>query len=351
MSGNFDTNKAITHLIRDFEKSQYTHQPKFELIKDLPVLTRNDLRKIQMKKGVFCSKTSGSTGEPVSVEKTIYDYIWGIATNTRELLWRGWDFSKKRASIKPSLDKKEKIIPHWGVPKEIAPIQGNWHHYYYATINEIQNWLEKINPYYLHCAPTIVKQLDLGKIKNLLDVKGTGEVGGTMYSSEECGTIAIQCPDNKENYHVMENIIVEVNENNEIIITSLTNPYIKRYKHGDVVELGKCTCDRTLQTITKIHGRKRNMFHMKDGNKKWPLFGSRTYYEKYGIKQFKVIQKTLENLEIQIICEKLDFQTEINLKKEICELLESDLTVDITYVSHFSNYKHEEFVSLLENQV
>ena len=76
-----------------------------------------------------------------------------------------------------------------------------------------------------------------------------------MYSSEECGTIAIQCPDNTNMMHVMENIIVEVETDGSVLITTTTNPYIKRYKHGDNIELGECTCGRTLQTIKKINGR------------------------------------------------------------------------------------------------
>jgi len=332
----------IKKLLNFFEKSQWTFEPNFDLVKDIPIMTRKDLRNIKQNKGIYCSRSSGSTGEPVSVEKTPMDYVWHLSTNMREILWRKWDVSKNQAVIKGAIPTKQTIS--WGLPREIFPNQGKIFMTGYRPSKELQQWIESVNPHYIHCLPSIVKTLDLSKLTNLLDIKGTGELGGTMYSSEECGTIAIQCPDNKENFHVMENQIVEVDHDGGIVITTITNPYIKRYKHGDHVELGTCTCGRKLQTITKIHGRVRNMFSMPDGSKKWPLIGSRTFHEKYGIEKFKCIQWSYTNVELQIVAPKVDEEA---LKKEVKDCLEADVDVVITYVESFPNYKHEEFVSMV----
>ena len=186
----------------------------------------------------------------------------------------------------------------------------------------------------------------MSKITNLIDIKGTGELGGTMFSSEECGTIAIQCPDNKSNYHVMENQMIEVDTDGGMIISTMTNPYIKRYKNGDHIELGECTCGRTLQTITKINGRVRNMFVLPNGDKKWPLIGSRDYHSRFGIKKYKAIQTSIDQLELQIICDKLG-DKEKELKDLILEWLQSPINITIKYVDSFPNYKHEEFISLI----
>jgi len=341
-----DVTKEICQLVKEFETTQYNFEPNLEFPKRFPILTRNELRNLEMKPLFYTTKTSGSTGEPVTVEKTVHDYIWYQATNIREMQWRGWKFQNNLAVVKPTI-KATQDKDHWGVPKQIAPNQGKCFTFPYDTIENIQNWLEEKNPHYLHCAPTIVKQLDLSRISNLIDVKGTGELGGSMYSTEECGTIAIQCPHNKESYHVMENQIVETTEDGEILITTLTNPYIRRYKHGDVVVLGKCSCGRSLQTITTIHGRVRNLFVMPNGQKKWPLFGSRTYHEKYNIKQYKAIQKEINKLELQVIAEKLSEDKEKELKLEIQELLQISIDVEVVYKDCFSNYKHEEFVCLI----
>ena len=299
---------------------------------------------MEMKPGLYSCRSSGSTGQPVKVEKNIFDYIWYNATNIRELRWKRWNVSKNLAVIRPNFTGRSEM-PSWGFPKQIYPKQGKMFKNNYTTISELQKWLEEVNPHYLHTYPSIIRELDLSKITNLIDVKGTGEKGGSMYSSEECGTIAIQCPHNPSNYHVMENQIVETDEEGNAIITTITNPYIKRYKIGDIITLGKCTCGRTLQTITEIHGRVRNMLIMPDGNKKWPLVGSRLYYEKYGIKRFKCIQKSLQELELQIIVDcKVD---EIELKKDVLDAIGYEMNIDIVYVDGFPNYKHEEFVCML----
>ena len=334
----------IKNLLDIFERSQWNHSVNFDHINNFNIMTREDLRKIKMKKHFYTTRTSGSTGEPVSVEKTYLDYIWYNATNIREFRWRNWDISKNVAVIKPG--GKTQDINSWGIPKEIEKNQGNAYRIGYQPISILQSWLEEKNPHYLHCAPSIASQLDLSKISNLIDVKGTGEVGGSMYSSEECGTIAIRCPDNPNFYHVMENQIVEVDEEGAMIITTTTNPYIKRYKHGDHIELGTCTCKRTLQTIKKIKGRVRNMFVLPNGDKKWPLFGSRDYYERFGIKRYKLTQTSLNELEIQIISDPLK-EKEKDLIELIKSLIDSPVDVSIKYVIDFPNYKFEEFVSMV----
>lgn len=336
----------IKDILRLFEESQWKHKPNFDLVKNLPILTRSELQKMPMKKGLFSCRSSGSTGEPVIVQKYMQDHCWYNATNLRELKWRNWDVSKNIAIIKP-VYKSFATEHNWGFPKEIFPNQGIVYKIGFEPIPSIRALIEYANPHYIHSYPSIIKQLDLTKITNLIDTKSTGELGGTIYSSEECGTIAISCPDNPENYHVMENQIVETDDEGNAIITTLTNPYIKRYKNGDVIELGQCTCGRTLQTIKRIYGRVRNFFTLPDGSKKWPLVGSIFFYEKYGIKRFKAIQHTIDDLELMIIASKLN--NEKDFIQEVQASLKSSINVRITYVDNFPDYKHEEFVSLIDS--
>jgi phenylacetate-coenzyme A ligase PaaK-like adenylate-forming protein len=233
----------------------------------------------------------------------------------------------------------------WGIPYEIEPIQGKSYFFGLNSISEIQKWLESVNPHYIQASSSIIKQIDLSKITNYIDHKGSNEIGDSMYSSEECGTIAITCPDNPLVYHVMENQLVEVDVDGSMIITCKTNPYIKRYKHGDHIELGTCNCGRSLQTISKINGRVRNMFHMKNGDIKWPLIGSKSYDE-YGIKRYKCIQVDLETVELHVVANKIENEEE--LKNLIKSWLSTDIDVNIVYVDSFSNYKHEEFITLIK---
>jgi phenylacetate-coenzyme A ligase PaaK-like adenylate-forming protein len=306
---------------------------------DLPILTREGLSETKMDKGFYSTRTSGSTGVPVIVEKTKEDYMWYMASVIRDFRWRKWDVTKNVAIIKTNA--KEAEYNSW-VPVEIEPIQGKIYSNGYKTISELQVWLEKVNPHYISCFPSIFKMIDTTKIPNFIDWKGTGEVGGRTYSSEECGIIAIECPDNPKVLHVMENQFVEVDTDGAMIITTHSNPYIKRYKHGDHIELGSCECGRGLQTITKIHGRVRNMFKLPNGDAKWPMIGS-LEFSNYGIKQFKAIQHTYDDLELQIICDPLGSR-EGELKDLVKTMLAVPINIEITYVKDFPNYKFEEFV-------
>ena len=335
----------IKILLEKMESSQWIPHKVNNSLFESKVITREDLRKINDETGAFfVTKTSGSTGEPVIISKTVDDYIWFVATNIRDIRWRKWDVTKTVAHIRPSVN--EGSFNGWGIPTNIEPIQGVSYTNSYKPISELQEWLEKINPHYINCYPSIFKLLDTSKISNFIDWKGTGELGGTLYSSEECGVIALTCPDNPNFMHVMENQHIEIDDDGGMIITTFTNRFIKRYKHGDHVELGTCTCGRGLQTISKIKGRIRNMFTLPNGDKKFPLIGSLSFYSDYGIKRFKAIQHNINDLELQIISEPLGDREE-NLKQLVKEWINSPINVIITYVNEFPNYKFEEFVSLI----
>lgn len=335
----------VRALYQQMEKWQWESRIiKREMITFDKILTREDLRNMEMEPLLYSTKTSGSTGKPVTIQKTYSDLVWFYASNIRDILWRKWDVTKNVAVIKTTA--KEETINGWGIPRNIIPIQGLMYSNDYKSISELQEWLERVNPHYINCFPSIFKLLDTSKISNFIDWKGTGEVGGTCYSTEECGVIAIQCPDNPENMHVMENIHLDVDTDGGVLVTCFTNPYIKNYKHGDHVVLGgKCSCGRGLQTITKIQGRVRNMFTLPNGDKKWPLLGS-LQFEEYGIKQFKATQTELNELTLEIVSSKLGDKKN-KVVSLVQEMLGVPINVTIKYVESFPNYKFEEFISLV----
>ena len=337
-------NKDVEYLLNFIEESQWHHKPDFNLVSGLDVMNREDLRKVVMSGDIGISKSSGSTGEPVTVGKSYKDYIWYIVSTIREFRWLNWDVKKNIATIKAG--SKTVDIDGWGIPTSIEPIQGRRFVNDLKPISELQKWLEEKNPHYIHCLPSVFKQIDTSKISNFIDWKGTGEVGGKAYSSEECGIIALTCPDNPSVYHVMENQIVEVDKDGAIIITTNSNKYIRRYKHGDHIELGRCNCGRTLQTIKKIHGRVRNMMILSNGDKKWPLVGS-LQYESFGIKRFQMVQTKIDQLELSIICEPLN-ERELDLIEVVKKQIGFDINVIIKYVDDFPNYKFEEFICAIK---
>jgi len=338
----------IDEFMRILDRSQWNHIPDFSTLTG-PITTRDDVRNMKMDEGVSWVKTSGSTGEQLQLRKTQADRIWYVATSIREKIWLNWDVTKTFVVIKPDIPTGGQ--QGWGLPTRMFPVQGLRYTLGYLSISKIQKTLEALNPHYIHAAPSIIAQLDLTKLSNFIDHKGTGELGGSMYSSEECGTIALRCPDNPEVFHVMENQIVEVDEDGAMLITCLTNPYIKRYKHGDHIELGECFCGRNLQTITKIHGRVRNMLAL-PGDKKWATIGGREYYTKFGIKRFKAVQTQLDLIEMQII---RDEPFNDNEKKEFDDFVNkcigSSVRINIVleYVTEFPLYKFEEFICVCDS--
>lgn len=334
----------VGSLLQRFEDSQWRHRPDLDSLADLGLTSRQDLRAMAMAPGFYRCKTSGSTGEPVTVEKTYGDYIWYMATNIRALRWRRWDVRLNAAIIRQGADREDRTS--WGIPASLEPVQGRMFVIGCEPISALQTWLEDKKPHYLMAPPTIVARLDLSRIPGFIDWKGSGEVGGSTYSSEECGTIAIECPDNRSVLHVMENQLVETDAEGGLLITTLTNPYIRRYRHGDKIEFAECGCGRGLQTIGRVRGRIRNMYVLPNGDRTWPLLGSKHFAERFGIDRFKAVQTAIGQIELQLISRPLG-QQEQELVALVRQYLDPTVCVTIRYVSAFPDYKFEEFVSLL----
>lgn len=335
---------SIDKLVHYLDKSQYLVFDKSVINKD--IMTKQQLQKKtigqelekNLYKGQAISCTSGSTGIPVIVPKTPESTMWHLATNIRDLKWRKWDLSKKRVAI---LARFGSDVVHNNVYLKKLD-----------TIVNLQLYLNKIQPNYLFTYPSIVQMLDLSVLTELIDVRSVGENGATSYSCEEVGTIALQCPDYPEIYHIMENIIVEIDPIHGVLITDLSNNFIQKYAIGDVVELGKelCKCGRKLPTITKIYGRIRNMMILPNGDKIWPTIGEpllRTVTDK--ILQHQAVQKSLYEIDLCLkVSLKLTSGEEddlILLAKKI--LNQSHIIFKIVYVNSFPMGKFEAFKCLI----
>jgi phenylacetate-CoA ligase len=104
-----------------------------------------------------------------------------------------------------------------------------------------------------------------------------------IYSCEEVGYIATECPAAPHYHTVTENALVEIvaddgsptagGQPGRVLVTGLCNhatPFI-RYDIGDVAipALGPCSCGRSLPVIAQVVGRTRNAFVFKDGKRVW----------------------------------------------------------------------------------
>jgi phenylacetate-CoA ligase len=104
-----------------------------------------------------------------------------------------------------------------------------------------------------------------------------------LYSCEEVGVIATECPAAPHYHTVPENVLVEVvaedgspapaGQPGRVLVTGLCNyatPFI-RYDIGDaaIPALGACSCGRSLPVLSQVLGRTRNAFVLKDGKRVW----------------------------------------------------------------------------------
>jgi phenylacetate-CoA ligase len=319
----------------------------------IPLLTRADL--MQQAGSIYCRtvpnlhgtphkvQTSGSTGQVVTVLRTDATQLMWLASAMREHLWHERDYSGTLAVIKattPTADDPAQAAQiGWGHPTTLLFDTGpSYAQPLSMDVAQQAAWLARIAPKYLLTYPSNLAALldryesgdiappSLRQVRTIGETlhpglrercKRLGDVGIVdMYSSQEVGLIALQCPVSGL-YHIQsENLIVEVldetgrsckpGEIGRIVITDLHNfatPLI-RYEIRDYAEVGPaCPCGRGLPTLTRIMGRRRNMVAFPDGRKHWPLIGAHHYRKIADIRQYQAIQHALDDVEIRLVVE------------------------------------------------
>lgn len=311
----------------------------------LPLLTRAEIRGAgtQLKAKDLPSehgraqpvRTSGSTGEPLSVLETTLSKIFFKATNLRFYLWHGLEFAHKVAAIRRPPGK---TIPPQGLR------EGNWAVGFDTgpavlidvgtPLTEQLEWLVREQAPYLISYPTNLAALAKLSFETgtqmpwLKSVQAFGEtVDPTVrewcqrawgvplldkYSAVDVGMIALQCPDAEHLHCLAETMLVEVIDNGgepcrpgqigRVVVTPL-HAYgmpLLRYAIGDYAEPGgPCACGRSLPVLKRVMGRTRNMLMRPDGTKFWPTFTHLTAIESVG--QFQLVQSSRSELTLNIV--------------------------------------------------
>ena len=364
---------------------------------DLPPLTRRDL---QAGDALFCqalppghgpvgmAQTSGSTGEPVKVLKTMIGGLFWNAMTIRYHLWQEPDLLGRLCAIRASNLPAERL-PSWGGATAELFATGP-----FLRINNDLDLRQQIDavadfsPVSLMIYPSnlaaMLDQLE-GENSTLPSVQRVRTIGETLspglrerteaqlgatvrdcYSSEEVGYIAIECPAGGL-YHVMaETVIVEIvdvdghpcreGEIGRVLVTDLHNhatPLI-RYAIGDMAEAGPpCSCGRGLPTLRRIVGRERNMLLTPDGRRAWPLTGFRDFATIAPVIQYQLIQHALDAIEVRLVVgDPLSTDQEQALTDLITRSLGYPFTLSFTYfadrIPRQANGKFEEYVNLVE---
>ena len=327
----------------------------------LPLLTRRDIQDagialhstaIPPQFGpVHENRTSGASGQPVQVLRTALDALLWQLNTLRDHYWHQRDQSLKLAAIRalaPGVaDAPHGITaPGWGAASEALCVTGpsalltlN------ADIAVQATWIKRHAPGYLLTYPSNLAALLMHfsqqgeRLPGLRAVLTVGEtVSATLrticrdtlgvdiedtYSSQELGYIALQCPVSGQ-YHVMaESVLVEVldaagnpcapGETGRLVVSSLHNyatPLI-RYELRDHAVVGTpCACGRTLPTLARIAGRERNMVRLPDGTTHWPLVGFHRFREIAPLRQYQLVQRSLQSVEVRLVCDRALAATE-----------------------------------------
>ena len=364
-----------------------------ELFRSLPLMTRADVqvhgeallsRQVPRDHGAVAKgETSGSTGRPITYYGTGLTQFFWRAYTLRDHLWHQRDFSGKLAAIRTKIE--DKVVQGWGPATDSVFATGpcamlNIR----ADIDAQLEWLRQQAPQYLISHPHNLRELARKSIALRVSLPGLREVRSfgavlpadlraasrqawdvpvtDLYSAEEVGYIALQCPQH-EHYHAQfENVIVEVldsagtpcapGEVGRVVLTTLHNfamPLV-RYAIGDYAEAGEsCDCGRGLPVIKRIMGRDRNMLTKPDGSQHWPSFPAEIWTAVAPIRQFRLIQKSLDRIEAQFAAANdLGREQRDRLTGSLQKSLGYPFNIELVRVDEMSgsvNFKFEDFIS------
>jgi phenylacetate-coenzyme A ligase PaaK-like adenylate-forming protein len=292
--------------------------PDLSRWEEVPIVTRAEaavhataMRSLQLAPihgGVSEVQTSGSTGTPLSIASNELTSVAANAALTRMARWWGVNTSRPLARIR---------VYHIDAPQYPEGFDGKGWSYsdQEAAVHDLDlttpveqqlEWLSRKKAPYLLTSPSnamalahaaspdqarelaieivfAVAETVLPRTREVV-AERLGARMAAIYSCEEIGFVATQCPATSAYHVVVETAFVEiVNENGsavapgevgQVVLTGLYNyamPFI-RYAIGDVAVAaeGRCPCGRRLPVIAQVLGRTRCAFIFEDGTRVWP---------------------------------------------------------------------------------
>lgn len=327
-----------------------------EGLRSLPLLTRHAIQdhgeamrcaNVPKEHGrVGSTQTSGSSGTPVTVFKTELSLLYWRAFTLRDHLWHRRDLTAKSCLIRylpgddQALPPHGRQVPNWGPPTtdvfETGPaamlsIQ--------TSADDQARWVLTQRPKYLLVYPSGLSDLldrweawgevpeGLEQVRTIseavpasLRARCESLTGATLcdiYSTQEVGYIALQCPDHPHYHLQSESCLTEIlredgtpcgpGEVGRIVVTPLHNLAMPlfRYDIGDMAEMGEpCPCGRGLPVIRRILGRVRGMLRHPDGSTSWPVFGGQYFRDVAPIRQWRVVQPRLDHVDVEVLPER-----------------------------------------------
>jgi phenylacetate-CoA ligase len=347
----------------------------------VPILEKGEIRdnlpafKSESYKGrIFRGRTSGSTGIPLEI---LFSPRYMECTQAAQWRGRGWY----------GINRGDRTVAFWG-----RPFHSKFARFKNTVKNRLQNifvitpfeltdrelgyaWAEiaAFKPKFIYGYGSSIARFaefmrDTGRsiefpvnvvfytAEMLFDFQKmlAGEMFRTKiaseYGSTEAGAFAFECPEGS--LHVSdENVYMEIvrpdgtpaaaGETGEVVATTLTNecmPLI-RYRLGDMAALldGACPCGRMLTLMELRGGKITSLVRTPSGG----VFSSEVFdyiglsladEEVRTVRAFRIIQKTLSRIVVQIELSAPDERAVELFRKYMNEKLGSDIEVDFEYV-------------------
>jgi len=336
------------------------------------------------------TQTSGSSGMPVVVRRTYVTQQFWRALNLRAQREQGADLTVRSSVVRPHADRysiEQDTSAHYehlfrGGPLQSIPID--------TDIVQQMRWLAEFQPERLVVYPTNLEALCRWCVRHgqpLTALRQVSTLAETLhpaqralcqatfgvapldvYSSQEVGLIAVECPASGL-YHVCaESLVVEVlrddgspcgeGEVGRVVVTDLVNyaTPVVRYALGDHAEVGgPCPCGRGAPTLRRVLGRTRNLVMKPDGTRYWPTVGFARYREVAPVVQYQVVQIDLTRIEFRAVTERaLESNEEAALRDIVQGALGYPFDIAFTYfegsLPRSAGGKFEEFMSLLPEE-
>lgn len=315
----------------------------------LPVLTRAEVQQagdalasaqVPAEHGDITEvRSSGSTGRPVRVKVAMRCATWWSAITMRDHLWHRRNLAGVLATIKYA-DPGDALLPgvqlpDWG--EASATLFGSGRSYLLSssvTVDEQFAWLLSLRPDYLLTYPSLA--FELAKRNDAADrplrLSGLSTLGEMLlphhrtvaeasfgarlidvYSAQETGYLAMQCP-RHDHYHVAaESCLFEILDDDNrpcppgtagrVVVTPLHNyaqPLV-RYAIGDHAIAGEpCDCGIRLPVVRQLLGRTRNLVLMPDGSTRWPTYQPSKLMQIWPTAQFQVAQTSRTGIELRV---------------------------------------------------
>ena len=346
----------------------------------LPIMTKDDIRAhretmraTRLEDYVYEHRTGGSTGIPLCFDVNRGSYEWRLAMSTRGYGWAGCRDGDRQFYVwgapigTPSLAKRLKTRFHNAFLRRQMFNSFNLHRSAMARCVDQINAFQPLtvigytNALYL-LAQYIQEQTQPMHRPNAVITAAEGvnavqratieQAFGTpvfaSYGSREFMLIAMEC-EQRHGLHISaDNLVVEVvrpngmpaaeGEIGEILVTDLHNygmPFI-RYKIGDLGVLTHrcCPCGRGLPLLEKVEGRVLDAIRTSDGRIVPGEFFPHLMKEFSVVKQFQVIQKELQSLEIKLVLRDTNSTDQLDrLRREIQQAVGSVIQVQYSLVN------------------